>query len=237
MYVCNTMYVIPLILGRWDILTILSFNGCSDECATSIHHLSAGEVSFFHRNFSLRSVQGQNQWLLEYFNANCSRHHSEATYTFVVCGKQVCKKLWLTILNVSQARYYRVRSAYLKGKVSLEDSHMHQQIKKQSHKSYEAVAWMGNYFDRYYNRFIITVNLYLVSLVMFCRIGDHMPDKTAVHLPSSLTVKNVYERMKEECSQRIVSQPQFYNLWKQHYSNVTIPSVSPYDSNYCKVML
>ena len=132
---------------QWDILTILNFNGCSDECATAIHHLSIGEISFFHRNFSLRSVQGQNQWLLEYFNANCSRHHSEATYTYVVCGKQVCKKLWLSILNMSQARYYRVRTAYLEGKVTLEDSH--QQVKKQSHKSYEAVAWMGNYFDRY----------------------------------------------------------------------------------------
>ena len=132
---------------QWDIITIVKLHGCSAECATTVHHLSIGEISFFHRNFSLRSLQGQNQWLLEYFNANCSRDHSEATYMYVVCGKQVCKKLWLSILNVSNARYYRVRASYLEGKVTLEDSH--QLVKKQSHKSYEAVAWMGNYFDRY----------------------------------------------------------------------------------------
>lgn len=142
----------------------------------------------------------------------------------MVCGKQVCKKLWLSILNISQARYYRVRVAYLEGKVTLEDSH--RQVKKQSHKSYEAVAWMGNYFDRYTGDKLIRHNNQLNIMVMFHRIGDHMPDKTAVHLPSSLTVKNVYGRMREECSQSIVSQPQFYNLWKQYYSHVTIPAVS-----------
>lgn len=90
---------------------------------------------FFHTNFSLRSIQGQNQWLLEYFNANCSQHQCETTYTYVVCEKSVCKKLWLSILNVSQARYYRVCTAYLGGKVTLKDSR--QQVKKQSHRSYE----------------------------------------------------------------------------------------------------
>lgn len=60
------------------------------------------------------------------------------------------------------------------------------------------------------------------------RIGDHLPDKAIMHLPSTLTMKSVYDRMKEDFgSQReTVSQPQFYNLWKEYYSHVTIPAVS-----------
>ena len=55
-----------------------------------------------------------------------------------------------------------------------------------------------------------------------------MPDKAVVHLPSSLTVKSVYDRMKEEfgLQREVVSQPQFYTLWKEYYPHVTIPAVS-----------
>jgi len=56
-----------------------------------------------------------------------------------------------------------------------------------------------------------------------------MPDKAAIHLPSMLTAKAVYERMKEdfEIDQRIVvSLAQFYHLWSEFYSHVTIPTVS-----------
>ena len=55
-----------------------------------------------------------------------------------------------------------------------------------------------------------------------------MPDKIAIHLPSMLSRKSVYERMKQERSDcaSLVSQSQFYTLWSQHYPHVTIPAVS-----------
>ena len=52
-----------------------------------------------------------------------------------------------------------------------------------------------------------------------------MPHKQALHLPSMLTVKAVYERMQLDLAQTI-SQAQFYKLWNQHFPNVTIPAVS-----------
>ena len=67
------------------------------------------------------------------------------------------------------------------------------------------------------------------SLVLTNRVGDHMPDKAAIHLPSMLTVKTVHERMKEEfeADQRIViSLPHFYYLWNEWYPHVSIPTVS-----------
>lgn len=56
-----------------------------------------------------------------------------------------------------------------------------------------------------------------------------MPDKAAIHLPSMLTVKSVYERMKEDLEADkhiVISLPQFYHLWNEFYSYVSIPTVS-----------
>ena len=76
----------------------------------------------------------------------------------------------------------------------------------EDHRSYEAVA---NYFDRYrYNHYLI--NFVIISnnllAINFNGVGDHMPDKTAKFTRSI--------RKKEECCYSVVSQPQFYNLWK-----------------------
>ena len=68
----------------------------------------------------------------------------------------MCQQFWLLILNVSQARFYRVQSLYLEGKVCLEMS----QQKKMSLKSSEAIAWMGNYIDRYILASIIIIIMY-----------------------------------------------------------------------------
>ncbi len=65
-----------------------------------------------------------------------------------------------------------------------------------------------------------------------------MPDKVAIHLPSMLTRKSVYERMKQERVDCVssVSQSQFYTLWNQHYPHVSIPAVSIL-INYDKILI
>ncbi len=56
-----------------------------------------------------------------------------------------------------------------------------------------------------------------------------MPDKAAIHLPSMLTVKGLFERMKDDLGAShhgIISLPQLYRLWQDIYPHVTIPAVS-----------
>jgi hypothetical protein len=129
---------------QWDILSVIGLKGCAEECAMTVHQLPPGDIAFLHSNFSVRSQHAQNQWLLEYLNSNCSRQSNDPKFTFVVCGRTVCRAVWLAVLGVSQARFYRVRALYLEGKVTLDHDH----AKKLSLKSNEAVAWMKNYFDR-----------------------------------------------------------------------------------------
>ena len=141
--VCKLLKYFSLV-EQWDILNVIRLKGCAEECATRVHQLPPGDIAFLHRNFSVRSQHAQNQWLLEYLNSNCSRQSSKPKFTFVVCGRMVCRVVWLAVLGVSQARFYRVRALYLEGKVTLDHDH----TKKLRIKSNEAVAWMKNYFDR-----------------------------------------------------------------------------------------
>ena len=98
------------------------------------------------------------------------------------------------------------------GKVSVE----RQAQRKMSLKSNEALAWMGNFFDR---------------------VGDHLPDKSIIHLPSMLTVKSIFARMNEEIHSQdqseVISQAQFYILWKEFFPHVSIPAVSKYSILKC----
>ena len=53
-----------------------------------------------------------------------------------------------------------------------------------------------------------------------------MPDKAAIHLPSMLTVKSVYERMKEDLEADkhiVISLPQFYHLWNEFIHMLAFP--------------
>ena len=129
----------------WDVLRVVDMNCCSTEQAQQAHLITPGEIGFFHKNFNSRSHLSQNQWIIDYMNSNCSRHCDVPSFNFIVCGKPVCQKLWLSILNVSLSRFYRLRSLYLDGKVCLEVSQLKRSV---SVKSNEAIAWMGNYFDR-----------------------------------------------------------------------------------------
>ena len=88
------------------------------------------------------------------------------------------------------------------GKVTVE----RQTLRKMSLKSNEALGWMANFFDR---------------------VGDRLPDKSAIHLPSMLTIKCIYSRMNEEIHAQdsdVISQAQFYHLWKEFYPHVSIPA-------------
>ncbi len=56
-----------------------------------------------------------------------------------------------------------------------------------------------------------------------------MPDRVTVHLPSCLSKLSVYQGMASELKERgrskIVSQLQFFVVWKTHFHHVTIPKV------------
>lgn len=179
-------------------------NGCAESCATSKHNLTHIDLLRYHSHYStLPSAAAKKQWLLDYFIMNSSPT-SEVSY--FICGKSVCQTLWIAALGISSAHFYRVRSMFRQGHKSVIT---HSNSKNPLLKTNEALAWMEGFFDL---------------------MGERMPDRATVHLPSCLSKLSIYHRLEEEMKERgrsnTISQSQFFSLWKSHFTRVTIPTVS-----------
>jgi hypothetical protein len=63
----------------------------------------------------------------------------------------------------------------------------------------------------------------------FNLIGDHLPHRMGIHLPSNLTKVAVYQRLVDDMRARhkpsIISQSQFFRIWDEKFGNVSIPKV------------
>lgn len=121
----------------------------------------------------------------------------------------------INAVGITPSKFSKVKSDFLRGRVSAEKP---TPSRKPKLSICEAIGLMENYFERSECLLILS---YLSAFIriLYYRVGDHMPDKVAIHLPSMLSRKSVYDRMKQERSDcaSLVSQSQFYGLWSQHY--------------------
>ena len=141
---------------------------------------------------------------LNYLHINSSLEEKETI--FMVIGKGVCLPVWLATLGLSRTQYYEVRKAFASRVMSFE--RILSPTIRHRPKSCRAVAWMQHYFEQ---------------------IGDQMPNRMAIHLPSFLNTTIVYNRMKEELEERgeeVVCDAQFSCLWKEEFPQVSIPKVA-----------
>ena len=189
---------------KWDFLEVANMNGCGERCAVTKHFLYPTDILRYHEHFTSLPQMTRKQWLLDYFIMTSSGEPEGLDTPLLICGKSVCLPLWLNTLGISQSYFYSVRTLFLQG---------HKQILSQAQrtptvKTNEAVAWMDNF----------------VSLM-----GDKMPDRATIHLPSCLSKLSVYHRMASDLKERgrsqVVSQSQFFEIWKTRFHHVTIPKV------------
>ena len=183
---------------------VFSLDGCSTKCAKAVHHLSETDIWITHQRFDALGSFQQRQWTLNYLHSNSSLEEKETI--FKVAGKGVCLPVWLATLGLSRTRYYEVRKAFASGVMSFEK--ILSPTTGRRPKSCRAVAWMQHYFEQ---------------------VGDQMPNRMAIHLPSFLNTTIIYSRMKEELEERgeeVVCDTQFSRLWKEEFPQVSIPKVT-----------
>ena len=188
----------------WDYKKVIEMDGCEVGCASRIHHLLLHDLIRLHDHFTSLSQLARKQWLLDFIANNTTGSGNEATTTFIISGKSVCFKVWLATLHISHTHFYNVKAMFNEGATRV----IHHVNRVPMQKTFDALVWMDDYF---------------------MKIGDRMPDKPVVHLPSSLTKTSVYERMKRDMAdlgkKSLVSQSQFFKLWDTHYKHVSIPKV------------
>ena len=115
----------------------------------------------------------------------------------------ICYIAWLTVHGISEKRFQKILKCYANGIVSINEKTSHWRTQK----SEIAKAWMKSSFSR---------------------MGDRMPDSAAIHLPSYLDRKTLYDMMRNDLvgeGQPIISYSQFCSLMASEFSHVGIPKV------------
>lgn len=196
-------------LGKkeWSIESVMALEACGFRCVQMKLQLSPYDIYTTHCRFEKLSGQRQRQWVLDYLHDHTQKKDRPKVedITFFISGKEVCFQVWLATLDLKVSRFYDIRSLYLNGVTNI----ARHTTKDPLPKTIEAMNWME---------------------VFFTMIGDQLPDRGIVHLPSCLTHKAIYLRMATELREagkiNIISVAQFYKLWSTHFDHVTIPAVS-----------
>ena len=116
----------------------------------------------------------------------------------------MCFALWISSLGISKSFYYNVRALFLDGQTQARCD-----VKRApTLRTNETCAWMRSFFNW---------------------MGEKMPDRATVHLPSSLTKLHVFKRMVDDLQSRgkesIIQKSHFFEIWKSQFKHVTIPKV------------
>ena len=131
----------------------------------------------------------------------------KVTTKYFIAGKDICASAWSQIYNVSSCTLYRMQKRLACGE---EPSHGNLGKKRVNTKVESVFAWMNAYFSL---------------------IGDKMPHKNQLHLPSWETQKDIYYRYVGDMTQRGISENEiagisiFYKVWTDDFPNVVIPQV------------
>lgn len=152
------------------IASILTSSCCDRVC---VRDITVNDILSCRRKYSEMSTVEQRQWLTNKILENSNPIDWATKY--IVAGKEVCKETFCQVYLLSPKRLYRVRKAVSQGQVNAH--HGNKGRKKVSTRVNEAKTWMERYFNL---------------------IGDKMPDKNQIHLPSWDRQIDIYQRFKDD---------------------------------------
>lgn len=190
-----------------DIASLLISTCCDRKC---VHFLSVNDVLSAREKVHSLNSNALRQWTIDRMNENSHEDASGKIQTkYLVAGNDVCQKAWCSVHEISPARLARLRKSVLKGQKKFE--HGNKGKKRLNTRTEGAKAWMTRYFHL---------------------VGDKMPNKDQIHLPSWETQKDIYTRYKSDMQlqqipeSEMVALSSFYRIWTEEFSNVVIPEVS-----------
>ena len=158
-------------LSKIGLLLVLT---CCDQLC--LRHLTAADIISSKVKFVSMTTTQQKQYLFEKIkegSCECDPKSGAVTTNFFVAGKEICGTAWAQVYGISSRTLYRM----LKQLANKEEATHGNAGKKRANTKAESVsAWMDAYFNL---------------------IGDKMPDKNQIHLPSWEAQKDIYNATLE----------------------------------------
>ena len=142
----------------------------------------------------------QTQHIIDYMMQHC-RGEKKVMYT--IAGQHVCETAYRLAYGIRYNRFVSMKAKFQDGVVLVEH---------------------GLYGKSCFNDSTIRVVSWLRTFI--AKVGDKLPTKDEVHLPSCLTKADVYALASDDLSQgglEVCKLSTFYEIWRSKFSNVKNP--------------
>ena len=208
MYCCTSLDPHTFVLGvpEFPVEKVITKHCCNRKIITCFEQLSQADIENTRWKFySYASETEQTQHIIDYMMQH-SRGDKKVTYT--IAGQQVCETAYRLAYGIRKTRFFSMRAKFNDGVVVVE----HGLYKKScfTDSTIRAVSWLRTFI---------------------AKVGDGLPTKNEVHLPSCLTKSDVYSLACDDLSQGGLEPCKlstFYEIWRANFTNVKIPKVCMY---------
>lgn len=162
------------------------------------------------RFYSCKTEVQQTQQILDYM-----KEHSKGdrNVLYQVSGCEVCEMCFRLVYGIRYNRFKAIKARFLDGVVIAEHGRYGTSCLTDS--TIRVVSWLRSFFHK---------------------IGDRMPTKEQIHLPSCLTRADVYALAVDDLTQgglQCCKRSTFYDVWKTNFPNVKIPKVNKTEMQFC----
>ena len=180
---------------------------CARRRVTCFKLLSQYCIESLQKNFYALSEIEQVQKVLTYMNEH---RRTDGSVLYSVGGQEVCETAFRMAYGLRYNRFAAIKLKHSGGAILAE----HGRVGRGRHgdSSIRAISWLRMFFDK---------------------VGDRMPTKDDIHLPSCLTKSDVYSLACDDLSQgglECCSLVTFYKIWTEEFPHVKIPNVSYYSN-------
>lgn len=178
---------------------------CCDKLC--LRHLTATDIISTKVDYVSLTRNDQRLYLFNKIKEGSCESAGKVTTKFFIAGKEICAVAWSMIYNISSFTMYRMQKRVVCGE---EPTHGNVGKRRVNTKAESVSTWMDAYFNL---------------------IGDKMPHKNQLHLPSWETQKDIYYRYVGDMKKCGISEDEiagisiFYKVWTDEFSNVVIPQV------------
>ena len=175
-----------------------------------LRHLTAVDIISNKSDFILMTKSNQRLYLLTKLKENsceCDTRPGSVITKYYISGKEICSSAWAQVYGICTRTLSRMLQQIVEQR---ELTHGNLGKKRANTKAESVAMWMDGYFNL---------------------IGDRMPDKNQIHLPSWENQKNIYCRYFQDMQKCGISEDEiagisvFYKIWSKQFTHVVIPQV------------
>ncbi|XP_070553722.1 uncharacterized protein [Ptychodera flava] len=178
---------------------VLQMPCCGDRCmeTLSLNDITESEQAF---KMSLNEIE-QGHYILRQITQHSYTYHgktrSKLIMNLVIHGRRVCEVAWCNVHDISHRRFTKYANQVKLGVTNI--SHGNRGKKRMQEKTSRAISWMRFHFER---------------------IGDFMPHKNIVRLPTFMKKCDLWELMKTQLMEKefysLLSYGYFCDIWRKH---------------------